>query len=496
MPENWLGQKLGQEPDLNAVLKDTFGHDSFQPGQLEVIEAIMQGRDALAVMPTGSGKSLCYQLPALLREKGKPTLVVSPLIALMRDQVAALKERNIPAAAIYSGQARSFQESIARRAVEGNLALLYVSPERLRAASFSEQVAKVPFRVVADEAHCVCHWGHSFRPDYLAIGRFAKGAQDPRQVAAFTATANQRMRTEVKKWLKLKNPFEYQGGLHRPNLHYRVIDVSRVSNANAVKKEHILDLVDKCPEGSIVIYCQTVNDTINLAAWMKKQHDVCDESEVAYYHGRMDASDRKTVEEQFMSGEKRILFATNAFGMGVDKPDIRLIVHHGMPESVVDYLQETGRAGRDGEDSECVLLYNQADARLRRQLISDAPDGDFVGKAKGWITGLHNGGNENVGKPFYIGMGRLAEQMGGRRVNQSTSAKVFTAVNLLVQYGFMKRVDGGKFVMTRQSWGGPTGQLLRKTLAEGKEIRRQALDELAAYAEAEEHSQDLLLSML
>lgn len=496
MPKNWLGHSLDQTPDLNAVLKESFGHESFQPGQLEIIEAIMQGRDALAVMPTGSGKSLCYQLPALLREKGEPTLVVSPLIALMRDQVTALRAKGIPAAAVYSGQAAPFQEAVARRTVEGNIAVLYVSPERLRARRFKEYVANVPFRVITDEAHCVCSWGHSFRPDYLAIGKFAKGADKQRQIAGFTATANGLMRKEIKKWLKLQDPFEYKGDLYRPNLNYRVIDLSRESNAHQLKREHLRELIDDCPEGSIVVYCHTVNHTIDLFDWAKRQHDICDEDEVAYYNGQMDPKTRKEVEEQFMSGEKRILFATNAFGMGVDKSDIRLIVHHGLPESIVDYLQETGRAGRDGEEAECVILYNQADARFRKQLIADAPDGEYVGKVKAWLTGLHNGGAKNVGKPFAIGWDRLVQQVSGRKPNRSSRPKVFTAVNLLVQYGFLRRLDNGKFIITKQNWGGSTGKLLRRTLAKEKNIRLESLDELVAYLEAENPTQEMLVRAL
>lgn len=343
-----------------GVLEEAFGFQEFREGQVEVIRSILGGEQTIAVLPTGAGKSLCYQLPALLFEG--TSIVVSPLIALMRDQVRALTRLGIAAASMDSNQ--SFEE---RRATEedfvnGRLKLLYVSPERLATPRFLELISgvSVPF-VAIDEAHCVMRWGHDFRPAYLEIPPFLEAAR-PSFLAAFTATATPELREELGAALHMSNPVVYVRGFHRPNLH---LSTDRM-DGNAQRTARLVELV-KAREGKApaLIYGATRAACEEAAAALRKAG-----MNAIHYHAGCAPVDRTEAQEAFLEDELDALVATNAFGMGIDKPDIRLLVHMHLPKSFEEYYQEFGRAGRDGLDSRAVLLWRRADYRTNDFLVS------------------------------------------------------------------------------------------------------------------------------
>lgn len=342
------------EPDLTAALRDTFGHDSFRPGQEEVVRAVLSGSDVLAIMPTGGGKSLCYQLPALLSDG--LTLVVSPLIALMKDQVDSLVARGHPATFLNSTLDAEEQSRRLRGCLDGEYRLLYVAPERLGSARFLDQVTRMPVdRLAIDEAHCISQWGHDFRPDYLRMGELREHLGRP-PTAAFTATATADVRTDVQRQLHLVDPRVFVAGFERPNLRLLV----RRPGGVAEKLELLDEALDEAGTPAIV-YAATRKHVEAVAQHLRSRGLAADA-----YHAGLDSNRRAEVQERFMDGRLEAIAATNAFGMGVDKADIRLVVHYDVPGSVESYYQEAGRAGRDGEPADCVLLYNYADVRIQR----------------------------------------------------------------------------------------------------------------------------------
>jgi len=335
--------------DALISLRQHFGFDHFRAGQSEVISAILQGQNAVVVMPTGSGKSLCYQLPALMLEGA--TLVVSPLIALMKDQVDALQARNLPATFINSsidaGEQRARIDGLGR----GRFKLVYVAPERFRSARFLEALQQVRISLFAvDEAHCISTWGHDFRPDYLRL-KVAIQALKGVQTLALTATATPYVRSDIIQQLGLERPPTFVSGFDRPNLSIEVIHTERERQ----KIAHIKRLA-RTHEGSGIIYTAT-RKAVEQVAVKLQEHGL---GVVAYHAGLGDAA-RVRAQEEFMSGRAQMIVATNAFGMGIDKPDIRFVAHYQMPGSIEAYYQEIGRAGRDGLPSTCLLLFNYAD---------------------------------------------------------------------------------------------------------------------------------------
>jgi ATP-dependent DNA helicase RecQ len=335
--------------DALISLRQHFGFDRFRAGQSEVISAILAGKDAVVVMPTGSGKSLCYQLPALMLEGA--TLVVSPLIALMKDQVDALHARNLPAtfinSSIDSGEQRARIDAVRR----GQFKLVYIAPERFRSSHFVDALRQVRVSLFAvDEAHCISTWGHDFRPDYLRL----KSAIDELpgvQTLALTATATPYVRSDIIKQLGLKQPPTFVSGFDRPNLSIEVIHTEKETQ----KIAHIKRLA-RTHEGSGIIYT-TTRKAVEQVALRLQEHGL----RVAAYHAGLSDGVRMRAQEQFMGGQAQMIVATNAFGMGIDKPDIRFVAHYQMPGSIEAYYQEIGRAGRDGLPSTCLLLFNYAD---------------------------------------------------------------------------------------------------------------------------------------
>ncbi len=341
-----------------------FGLPSFRPGQVEAVRSIHEGRDTLVVMPTGSGKSLCFQLPAMIG--GGLTVCISPLIALMKDQVDSLHDLGLPAACLNSHQSAAERQERLERVAAGEVRLLYVAPERLDHRGFRRVLESVVVeRLVVDEAHCVSQWGHDFRPDYLRIGELRRSLGDP-PVAALTATATRSVQQDIVEQMAMRDANVLIHGFERPNLSFQVI--STFSDRD--KAEHMRRIVRRAAPGSVVVYCATRKETDQVAEELSKAGLAADG-----YHGGLSEKRRSQVQDDWMAGRIQVLAATNAFGMGVDKPDVRAIIHHNIPGSVEAYYQEAGRAGRDGAPAECVVLYDFDDRGIHDFFIRNSyPD--------------------------------------------------------------------------------------------------------------------------
>ncbi|MCB1333530.1 MAG: DNA helicase RecQ [Roseivivax sp.] len=340
-----------------ALLKEIFGFDAFRPGQAEIVEAVARGDNVLAIMPTGGGKSLCFQLPALIR--AGVTVVISPLIALMRDQVRGLREAGVAAGALTSANTEEENNAVWDALHDGSLKLLYLAPERLAATGTQRMLAQANVSLIAvDEAHCVSQWGHDFRPDYLRIGALRAALDVP--LAAFTATADGETQEEiVARLFGGATPQTFLRGFDRPNLHLAF-------QPKDGPRQQILTFAAARRGQSGIVYCGTRAKTETLAQALRAEgHNACN------YHGGMEPDDRRTVEERFATEDGLIVVATVAFGMGVDKPDIRWVAHADLPKSIEAYYQEIGRAGRDGAPAETLTLFGPDDIRLRRAQIDE-----------------------------------------------------------------------------------------------------------------------------
>lgn len=338
------------------LLQQYYGYADFRPGQAEIINSLITGTDTLAVMPTGAGKSLCYQLPALLLPG--TALVISPLISLMKDQIDALREIGIPAAYINSSLTGAEVNERLNNARAGRYKLLYVAPERLESEYFQAVVQDLEISLLAiDEAHCVSQWGHDFRPSYRAIGPFIDRLPDRPVVGAFTATATANVKQDIIALLALKKPATYYTGVDRANLSFTV---SRGEN----KKDFVLKYVAAKKDKAGIIYAATRKEVDNLYAALRKTG-----RPVGKYHAGLGDDERRTSQEAFIRDDISVMVATNAFGMGIDKPDVRYVIHYNMPKNMEAYYQEAGRAGRDGEPGECILLFGAQDVQLQKFLI-------------------------------------------------------------------------------------------------------------------------------
>lgn len=338
------------------VLKAVFGYDSFRQGQESVINAVLDGRDILAVMPTGAGKSLCYQVPAMLLSG--ITLVISPLISLMQDQVKALNEAGVDAAFINSSLSEKEMHDTFKNASKGQYKIIYVAPERLMSEGFVRLAKGVEISMITvDEAHCISQWGQDFRPSYMDIAEFVNILDKRPIISAFTATATQNVREDIICSLGLTNPYFLVTGFDRENLFFQV-------DKPQSKDRFILDYLDRHKGESGIIYCATRKNVDSLYTLLKKRN-----ISVAKYHAGMSIEERKKMQDDFVFDYTSIVIATNAFGMGIDKSNVRFVIHYNMPSSMENYYQEAGRAGRDGLNSECILLFSQQDIIINRFLL-------------------------------------------------------------------------------------------------------------------------------
>ena len=356
-------ERNGEEMNKLELLKRIFGYDCFRPGQEELIDGVLSGRDVFGIMPTGGGKSMCYQLPALLLPG--ITVVVSPLISLMRDQVLTMKAAGVPAAYLNSTLTYPQHQAVLRNLLAGQYKILYVAPERLDTEGFLSVAEQICISFLAiDEAHCISQWGQDFRPSYLRILQFIK--QLPRRpvVGAFTATATQQVREDVERILRLKNPVRTVTGFDRPNLYF---DVIHPELKDRELKRILSSRRGKCG----IIYCST----------RKKVEAVCESLQdqgyaATRYHAGLDEKERSINQEDFLYDRKMIMVATNAFGMGIDKSNVSFVIHYNMPKSLEAYYQEAGRAGRDGSDAECILLYSGSDVHMAQYLIENGSENE------------------------------------------------------------------------------------------------------------------------
>lgn len=351
--------------DKLGLLKTLFGHTGFRPGQEALVDALLKGRDVLGVMPTGAGKSVCYQLPALMLPG--LAVVVSPLISLMKDQVAALVQAGVPAAYLNSSLSFIEYNEVLRAARTGAYKLLYVAPERLLAEDFLQLAFDVEVALVAvDEAHCVSQWGQDFRPSYLQIPQFIQELPRRPVVGAFTATATDQVKEDIERLLLLEDPLRLTTGFDRPNLYFEVVRPHS-------KDLWLSDFLSRRPEQSGIVYCAT----------RKAVESVCQRLTdgglpATRYHAGLDDEERRRNQEDFVYDRARIMVATNAFGMGIDKSNVNFVVHYNMPKNIESYYQEAGRAGRDGEPAHCALLFSPGDVQTARFLINNASENEAL----------------------------------------------------------------------------------------------------------------------
>lgn len=353
--------------DKYGILKHYFGYDSFRPGQEKLVDAILAGQDVLGIMPTGAGKSLCYQVPALLMSG--ITLVVSPLISLMKDQVGALNQAGVHAAYINSSLTDNQIAKALAFAKQGRYKIIYVAPERLETWGFLDFATHVEISMITvDEAHCISQWGQDFRPSYLKILEFLKKLPYRPVLTAYTATATAEVRDDIMDILNLRDPFVLTTGFDRENLYYAV---KRPRDKYRELLSYLKEKEEKMPGSSGIIYCLSRKNVEEVCYQLRE-----DGFSVTRYHAGLSDEERKENQEDFIYDRKQIMVATNAFGMGIDKPDVRFVVHYNMPKNMESYYQEAGRAGRDGEPAECILYYAPIDNRTNRFLIENGEENE------------------------------------------------------------------------------------------------------------------------
>jgi len=408
------------------TLRETFGLAKLRPGQAEVMRSVLEGNNTLAIMPTGAGKSLCYQLPSL--HLPGTTVVVSPLISLMKDQVDKLEDAGLEASQLNSALTTQEQEENLEQIKSDKSDFIFVTPERFTNQEFLGELRQRTINfVVIDEAHCISEWGHDFRPAYLSLGVAVKTLGSP-PVLALTATATAEVTADIEKQLDLGKLQVVKTGIHRPNLHF---EVRRVTNERE-KHEQLIRILNE-HDGSGIIYAATVKTVEELADWLKAF-----DFKIEKYHGRMKASDRKRNQDAFMNGELKAIVATNAFGLGIDKPDIRFVIHYQMPGSLEAYYQEAGRAGRDGEAATCSLFYQLADRRTQQFFLGGKhPKFDDILAVYQTLETL-NAGETSVALPVVQ-----------ERADTVSAGKVRVVLSLLKELKIVKELRGSQFRLLR-----------------------------------------------
>ena len=445
---------------FDSVLRNTFGIRRLRPGQRDVIDSVLSGADTFALMPTGAGKSLCYQLPAM--QLPGMVLVVSPLISLMRDQLAKLDEMNIPAVQVNSSLKRDEEAAALAAIAEGRCRIVFATPERLTQRDFIEllQQQKIALFVV-DEAHCVSQWGHDFRPAYLDLAGAIRALGKP-PVLALTATATDDAIADIVKQLGLSRPRIINTGIYRTNLHYNVVQVT----SDSEKLVRLLDLASE-QQGSGIVYAATVAAVEQLHAALAEKGE-----SVTLYHGRLGARERQHNQDRFMNGEARLMVATNAFGMGIDKADIRFIIHYQMPANLEAYYQESGRAGRDGETACCILLFQFKDKRVQQFFLArDYPDGDDVRHVYAAAATLA----DRAPAPFADLCAALPAM---------SAPRVRVALKLLKDDGLLAQDKHLRIRAGRKAADATTFDRLAGAYADKAERDREALEQMVSYAQS------------
>ena len=349
--------------EKRQVLEHYFGYSQFRPGQEELINGVLSGRDVFGIMPTGGGKSMCYQIPALMLPG--ITLVISPLISLMRDQVLALKTAGVPVAYINSTLNAAQMQAVYRNLLAGRYKIVYVAPERLDYGGFGSIAERLNISFIAvDEAHCISQWGQDFRPSYLRIVNFIESLPRRPVVGAFTATATQQVREDVERILQLRSPVRTVTGFDRPNLFFEVIQPEN-------KEDELLMQLARQKRKSGIVYCSTRKKVESVCEFLKEHGYLA-----TRYHAGLSEEERSENQEDFLYDRKTVMVATNAFGMGIDKSNVSFVIHYNMPKSIEAYYQEAGRAGRDGSDADCVLLFSNGDVNTARYMINNSSDNE------------------------------------------------------------------------------------------------------------------------
>ena len=410
--------------DYLSILRQYWGYDSFRGIQQEIIESIGSGNDTLGLMPTGGGKSVTFQVPALAMDG--MCLVITPLIALMKDQVRHLREQNIRALAIYAGMTRSEINQIFDNAIFGDYKFLYVSPERLETEMFRQRLKQMHISmIVVDESHCISQWGYDFRPSYLNIAAVRELLPDV-PVLALTATATPTVVEDIQRRLGFQEPNVLKMSFRRENLQYIV---RRTEN----KPDQIAHILSKVP-GSAIVYVRNRKRAQELAEWLNQQSAISNQQSVCdFYHAGLTTRERNERQEAWKEGRTRVIVATNAFGMGIDKPDVRLVIHHDLPSHLESYYQEAGRAGRDGMTAYAVLLYNDEDkAKARKRVVDTYPPKEFVEQVyHKTMDFLQIGEGSGLGHRFALHMDQLCHVM------HLPVIQTYSALHLLTQAGYI-----------------------------------------------------------